>query len=131
MNLEDMSPQENSHQVLLSPELTAFVVVDHQVAFESCFDAKAVKVAENGVAELVDAAGRIGIPIITSLVKTNMIGPELSTTLEPKLPQLTRLNRSAINPWDDPAFEHTVQIANRSCLLIAGLSAETSLSFTG
>jgi len=118
------------HQILLSPKLTVLIIIDHQLAFESCFSADAVEDAEIGVAELVDAAGKANIPIITSLAKTNLIDFKLSATLEPKIPQLTRLNRNVVNPWDDPAFVEAVQSANRPCMLIAGLSAETSMSFT-
>jgi len=118
------------HQILLSPEQTTLIVVDHQVAFESCFDIKAVKAAENGVANLVSVAGKTDIPVVASLVKTNLITSKLSSRLEKIMPQLTRFNRTGVNPWDDPAFVEAVQVANRPCLLIAGLSAETSLSFT-
>jgi len=107
-----------------------FVIVDHQIAFRPCFDADLVDVAEIAVAELADAAGKADVPIITSLVKNNLIDFKLSATLEPKIPQLTRLNRNVVNPWDDPAFSEAVQSTNRPCMLIAGLSAETSMSFT-
>ena len=120
----------NNNHILLSSQQTVFVIVDHQIAFKSCFDADLVDVLEIAVAELVDAAGKADVPIITSLVKNNLIDFELSATLEPKIPQLTRLNRNVVNPWDDPAFAEAVQFANRPCMLIAGLSAETSMSFT-
>lgn len=120
----------DSHQILLSPKLTALVIIDHQMAFESCFDIKAVKTAENGVANLVRAAGKIDVPVIASLVETNLIHSKLSSRLENTMPQLTRFNRTGVNPWDDPAFAEAVDSANRPRLLIAGLSAETSLSFT-
>lgn len=123
------SPSDNNH-ILLSPKSTALIIIDHQVAFRSCFDKEAVKKVENGIAELVGVAEQIGIPVISSLVKTNQIGSKLSATLESKLPQSTRLSRSGINPWDDQAFINAVQITNRPCLLVAGLSAEISLSFT-
>lgn len=120
---------DNNH-ILLSSQNTMFVIVDHQIAFRPCFDADLVDVAEIGVTELADAAGKANIPIITCLVKTNLIDFKLSATLEPKIPQLTRLNRNVFNPWDDPAFVEAVQSANRPCMLIAGLSVETSVSFT-
>ncbi|MBL4696455.1 MAG: isochorismatase family protein [Rhizobiaceae bacterium] len=123
------SPDDNNH-ILLSSQHTMFVIVDHQIAFSPCFDAELVDGVEIGVTELADAAGKTNIPIITSLVKTNLIDFKLSATLEPKVPQLTRLNRNVVNPWDDPAFVEAVQSANRPCMLIAGLSAETSMSFT-
>jgi len=118
------------HQILLSPELTTLVIVDHQVAFESCFDLKEIRAAENGVANLVSAAEKSNVPVITSLVETNLIHSNLSSRLEKIMPQLTRFNRTGVNPWDDPAFVEALQTANRPRLLIAGLSAETSLSFT-
>jgi len=130
MKLEIPSSSSKSHQILLSPELTALVIVDHQVAFESCFDRKAIKAAENGVANLVSAAKNINVPVIASLVETNLIGSKLSSKLEEIMPQLTRFNRTGVNPWDDPAFAEAVDSANRPRLLIAGLSAETSVSFT-
>ena len=123
------SSDANNH-ILLSSRHTIFIIVDHQIAFRPCFDDDLVDVAEIGITELVDAAGKANIPIITSLVKTNLIDFKLSPTLEPKIPQLTRLNRNVVNPWDDPVFAEAVQSANRPCMLIAGLSAETSMSFT-
>lgn len=130
MKLKQPSFSGKPHQILLSPELTAFVIVDHQIAFESCFDSGEVESAENGVANLVSAAEKINIPIIASLVETNLIHSKLSSRLENIMPQLTRFNRTGVNPWDDPAFVEAVDAANRPRLLIAGLSAETSLSFT-
>ncbi len=130
MKLLHPSSSSESHQNLLLPKQTTLVIVDHQTAFETCFDVKAVISAENGVANLVSAAGKIDIPVIASLVETNRITSKLSARLEKTIPQLTRFNRRGVNPWDDPAFADAVQTANRPRLLIAGLSSETSLSFT-
>jgi len=125
-----MFSDNQNYQMSLLPELTALAIIDHQVAFEQCFDVKSLKDAENGVAELAGAAKQVGIPTLTSLIKTNLIGPKLSATLEPKLPKMTRYNRNGLNPWDDPGFVKAVQTINRPCLLVAGLSVETSLAFT-
>lgn len=125
-----MSSSEMPHQILLSPKATALVIVDHQAAFESCFDSENVRAAETGVASLLNVAGKFSVPVIASLVKTNRISSHLSSRLEKTIPELARFNRSGVNPWDDPAFANAVQAANRPRLLIAGLSAETSLSFT-
>lgn len=130
MTIQHQVAIDESNNILLSPELTMLVIIDHQVAFESCFDARDIKIAELGVAELVDAAKKLYIPVISSLVETNHIDSKLSGTLETKLPQMTRLIRNGVNPWDDPNFSNAVHMANRPCLLIAGISAEISLSFT-
>lgn len=121
---------DDHHKILLSARFVAIVIVDHQLAFEACFDTKCINAAENGVSALLNAAETINIPIIASLVETNVIDSKLSSKLENLIPKLMRFKRSGANPWDDPAFVEAIQTANRPCLLIAGLSAETSLSFT-
>lgn len=130
MKLVGAQSSENTPGVLLSPKSTTFIVVDYQAAFESCFDLTFVKNAMGSIVELVHVADKMGIPIITSLVKTNRIASQISAALETKLPEMTRFNRSGINPWDDQEFVEAIRVANRPCLLIAGLSTETSLSFT-
>jgi nicotinamidase-related amidase len=130
MKLEDTPYSTVQHQILLSPKQTALVIVDHQTAFEPCFEADAVKDAESAVAKLISAAEKIDIPVIVSLVETNLIGSTLSPKLEESMPQIARFNRTGVNPWDDPAFVDAIEGANRPRLLIAGLSVETSLSFT-
>lgn len=129
MKLKHASPLGEPHKILLSPELITLIIVDHQMAFEECFDSEDIKAAENGVANLVCAALKINIPVIGSFVETNRINSKLSSKLDKTIPELTRFNRSGINPWNDPVFVDAVQAANRPRLLIAGLSVETSLSF--
>lgn len=63
---------------MLFPARTTLVVIDHQAAFELCFDNEAIQTVENGIAKLVDVAENIGIPIITSLIETNQINAKLS-----------------------------------------------------
>ena len=128
--LKHATRSDDLHQILLLREHTIFVVVDHQMAFKSCFEMDAVKDAEGGVVELVCAAEKVNIPVITSLVKTNLIGSKLSRKLDQTIPRIARLNRRGVNPWDDPEFAEAVQISNRKSMLITGLSVETSVSFT-
>ena len=98
MKLGNAHSSDDNNHILLSSQHTMFVIVDHQIAFRPCFDDELVDIAEIGVAELADAAGKASVPIITSLVKTNLIDFKLSATLEPKIPQLSRLNRNGVNP---------------------------------
>ncbi|PCI02644.1 MAG: hypothetical protein COB78_13005 [Hyphomicrobiales bacterium] len=58
------------HQALLSPKLTVLIIVDHQVAFNSCFDDEALEMVEEGVVELVATAGKVGVPVIASSPKS-------------------------------------------------------------
>ncbi len=130
MSLELKLSKSVTSQVLILPSQTALIIVDHQVAFNSCFDPKDVVAAENGVSELVVAANEAGVPIIVSLLSTNSISSKLSANLENLLCEMLQFTRSVANPWNDQLFVEAVKAANRPRLLIAGLSAETSLSFT-
>ena len=119
-----------NYHALISAEQSALVVIDHQTAFESCFDAGSVELAGRGIANLIDLAGKFDVPVITSFVESNLISSQPSSFLEKTNLQSMRFSRNSLNPWDDPEFVKAVQVANRRCLLITGLSVETSLSFT-
>lgn len=125
-----MEHTEEIYQVLLSSKTTILVVIDHQVAFQECYESNSLVDAESGLAELIDAASQASIPVITSLVETNLISSRLSDKLESRLPCESRHIRSGLNPWDSSTFAESLQETNRPCLLIAGISVETSLSFT-
>ena len=120
----------NSHHLLLSPERTIFIVVDHQMVFASCFDRKAIIAVENGVEEILVSAEELGVPIIASLVETELTNPKFSELLEKSIPQISRFNRNCVNPWDDQEFVGALQKHDRQCILIAGLFAESTMSYT-
>ena len=119
---EPNAPFKRSPSSFAFIELTAFII-------KLLSSAESVAIMENGVAELVGVAEVFDIPIITSLVKSNQIGSQLSARSKAKSPQLDRHIRSSLNPWDDPAFAEAIQtkpVLPSDCWL----SAEISLSFT-
>ena len=122
--------KQNPYHILMSPTETTFVIVDHQRAFTSCFDKQALRSAQQGIRLLAAQANELGIPIITSMVETNTIKAELFPSLNISLSKATVVKRKGFNPWEEEAFADTLKQIARPKLLIAGLSSETSLTFT-
>jgi len=118
------------YKILISPEETTLVIIDHQLAFTSCFERQDIERAQDAVVSLAKAAKSLNIPTIISMVETNVIKGNISIKLQKANAACKILLRSGFNPWDDRAFVEAVQQANRPRLLIAGLSAETSVSLT-
>ncbi|PCI21073.1 hypothetical protein COB64_00955 [Candidatus Wolfebacteria bacterium] len=125
-----MNTPDYIYKILISPEETTLVIVDHQLAFTSCFERKDIERAQDAVVSLAKAAKSLNIPTIISMVETNVIKGDISLKLQKANGACRMLPRSGFNPWDDRAFVEAVQQANRPRLLIAGLSAETSVSLT-
>ena len=121
---------QNKYQSLLVSNDSVLIVIDHQTAFEPCFDASGFGSAREGVVELLAAARSLDVPVIASLIETNRIGANLGQELSPLVEPNASIFRSKANPWDEPAFVDKVKSFNRPRLIIAGLSIETSLSYT-
>lgn len=124
------SSNDAIHQNLLCADQTTLIIVDHQVAFSSCFSANELSAVEMNLATLVEAASKLDIPVIASFIETNRVGSRPSEALERVSSKMVCFNRNVVNPWDAPAFSAGVASANRPKLIIAGLSAESSLTFT-
>lgn len=123
-------PLSNVFQSILSSEISAFIIVDHQAAFAQCFSASGIASSELGVVTLTTAARKLGVPVIVSVVETNRIRADLSPEIASVSGGINCLSRGVFNPWDDPAFSEAVELANRPKLIVAGLSAESSLTLT-
>lgn len=115
---------------LLLPNESVLIVVDHQTAFARCFDRDTLLAARNGVSELLAAAKSLDVPVIASLIETNRIGADLGEGLSGLVEPTACIIRSQPNPWDEPAFVDKIRSFNRARLILAGLSIETSLSYT-
>ncbi|WP_165776845.1 isochorismatase family protein [Paremcibacter congregatus] len=125
-----MTTADYIYNILISPEETTLVIIDHQPAFSSCFERQDIDRAEDAAVSLIKAAKSLGIPTIISMVETNVIEGSISLKLHRAIGDAAILPRTGFNPWENRAFTEAVSQANRPRLLIAGLSAETSLSLT-
>jgi len=105
----------------------AVLLVDHQVGlFSGVVDLDVLTLKHNVVAS-AKAAKVLGVPtIVTATAPESMWGhiiPELLTAR----PDLDVLERTTVNPWDEPRFTQAVEALGRKKLITAGVSTEVCL----
>ncbi len=130
MKITQKPKLSHSFQSIVSQDDSTLLVIDHQTAFASCFEAESVKLSERAVSFLICAAETLEVPTISSVVATNHIHSGFSPLIDRISGSIQCFGRNVTNPWDDPEFCAAVVTANRPKLILAGLSAESSLSLT-
>ena len=128
MTSQDIRDQESDH--LLTPKNTALIIIDYQPEMlqgvESVNKAKLV----NNIVGLAKVAKGFDIPIILSTVGVNIRAnhptiPELASVLS----NITPLDRTTLNVWEDIEFQEAVKNTGRKKLIICGLWTEICLAF--
>jgi len=114
----------------LTADNAAVLLVDHQVGlFSGVVDFDVLTLKHNVVA-LARAAKVLGVPtIVTATAPEGVWGPTIPELLTAR-PDLDVLDRTTINPWDDPRFVQAVTTLGRHKLIVAGISTEVCLGLT-
>ncbi|OMQ25704.1 MULTISPECIES: hydrolase [Serratia] len=114
---------------LLDPKNSALLFIDHQpqMAFGVVnIDRQQLK---NNVVALAKAGKIFNVPTIFTSVETESfsgyIWPELLATH----PEITPIERSSMNSWEDAAFVKAVEATGRKKLVISALWTEVCLTF--
>ncbi len=112
----------------LTPENAALLLIDHQVGlFTGVRDIPVAELKHNVVA-LAKAVNVLGLPIIVTATSPEMWGPTIPELTE-SLPEISIINRTTVNAFDEPRFAKAVEAAGRKKLIIAGVSTEVCLAF--
>jgi len=84
----------------------------------------------NNVIALAKVAKMLEMPIILSTIEVDAgyQAPTISA-LQAVLPDLTAIDRTAVNAWEQPEFRAAVESLGRRKLIIAGLWTEVCLVF--
>ncbi|THD79304.1 MAG: isochorismatase family protein [Phenylobacterium sp.] len=115
---------------LLTPENAALLIIDAQpTQVGSVVTIDPEKLVDN-LTMLSRAAKLFGLPAIISRLNATGGGaaPTLGRITE-VLPEVTEIERTSLNPWEDDCFLETVTAAGRRKLVFAGVWTEVSLSF--
>ena len=114
----------------LTADNAAVLLVDHQVGlFSGVVDFDVLTLKHNVVA-LARAAKVLGVPtIVTATAPEGVWGPTIPELLTAR-PDLDVLERTTINPWDEPRFAQAVTTLGRHKLIVAGISTEVCLGLT-
>jgi len=112
----------------LTPENAALLLIDHQVGlFTGVRDIPVAELKHNVVA-LAKAAKVLSVPIIVTATSPEMWGPIIQELTE-ALPEISIINRTTVNAFDEPRFAKAVEATGRKKLIIAGVSTEVCLAF--
>src|SRR5580658_9879784 len=115
---------------LLTPKNVALLIIDFQpTQFGDIVSMDRQLLADN-IVRMAKIAKVFGLPIVLSTVnvKTRSLKPTIPP-LKEVLPDLTELDRTSINAWEDKEFLAAVKATGRKKLLICALWSEACLTF--
>lgn len=115
---------------LLTPENSAFVVIDYQPVQVSSIRSMDQKELVFNIVHTAKAAVNYGLPIVHSTVNvaTGKNAPAIRPLME-VLGQYPTYDRTTINSWEDLEFKEAVVATGRRKLIMAALWTEACLAF--
>ncbi len=119
--------EKKTYQEPLTPDNAALLLIDHQVGlFTGVRDIPVAELKHNVVA-LAKAAKVLGVPTIVTATSPEMWGPVIPELAE-AVPEISIINRTTVNAFDEPRFAKAVEATERKKLIIAGVSTEVCLA---
>ena len=121
----------SKQQSVLRYEEAALVLIDYQKEmFEQVRSEVPSALIELNVRLLIKVAKAFGMPIVLSTVGVQMgvNGPTRESILA-KLPDVTVIDRSSMNAWEDDAFRAAIKGSGRKRLVFGALWTEICLAF--
>jgi nicotinamidase-related amidase len=114
----------------LTRDNAAVVLVDHQVAlFTGVRDISVAELKHNVVA-LAKAAQVLNLPLVVTTTEADGMWGPLIPELAAVLPDdLTVIDRTTVNAWDDERVRTAIRATGRQKLIFAGVSTEVCLAF--
>jgi nicotinamidase-related amidase len=108
----------------LTSENATLVVVDHQVGLMTGVRDYSTGELKHNVVALAKAARALSLPIIvTTTARANMWGPTFPELVD-ALPDVSIIDRSTVNAFDDPEVARAITATGRKKLIFAGISLE-------
>ena len=115
---------------LLTAENAALILIDFQPGLVDGTNSIRREALVNNVVALAKTAKLFEMPVILSTiaVEAGYQAPTIPELIE-VLPNVTPIDRTAVNAWEQPEFRAAVEALGRRKLIIAGLWTEVCLVF--
>jgi len=108
----------------LTSENAALVLVDHQVGLMTAVRDYSTGELKHNVVALAKAARALSLPIVvTTTARDSMWGPTFPELVD-ALPDVSIIDRSTVNAFDDPEVARAITATGRRKLIFAGISLE-------
>src|SRR5579863_769436 len=128
INERTKSMESKRYSERLTPENAALLLIDHQVGLLTGVRDMPVAELKHNVVALAKAAKVLSVPIILTATSPEMWGPVIPELTE-ALAEISIINRTTVNAFDEPRFAKSVEATGRRKLIIAGVSTEVCLAF--
>jgi nicotinamidase-related amidase len=114
---------------LLTPTNCTLMLIDHQP--QMVFGVQSVDrtLMVNNVVGLAKAARIFGVPTILTTITAGEFSGHLLPEIQAVFPGQATIDRTTMNPWEDPNVVAAVERAGRKKLVMAGLWTEVCLAF--
>jgi len=115
---------------LLTPRNAALVIIDFQPIAVNSVQSMDRRLLVDNIVRVARTAKAYGLPIVVSTTGVKSVGnqptiPELRQVLG----DITAVDRTTLNAWEDPAFVAAVRATGRRKLVMAALWTEVCLAF--
>lgn len=113
----------------LARENAALILVDHQVGLMTGVRDYSTGELKHNVVALAKAAKVLKLPIVvTTTARDSMWGPTFPELVQ-ALPDVSIIDRSSVNAFDDPRVAEAIAATGRRKLIFAGISLEVCAAF--
>jgi nicotinamidase-related amidase len=119
----------NYQDMLLDPEQSVVIIVDHQPQMYFGVDGKNRALIENSAAGLAKAAKLFKVPCVLTTVVAKDFSGYLASGLQQVYPQTLPIDRTSINFWEDVNVKNTIAGTGRKKAVLAGLWTEACVLF--
>jgi nicotinamidase-related amidase len=119
----------NYQNVLLDPEKTAVVIVDHQPQMYFGVQGMCRSMIENNVIGLAKAAKVFNVPCVLTTVAAKTFSGYMWSKLQDVYPDYVPIDRTSINCWEDENLKSAVKQTGRKNIVLAGLWTEACVLF--
>ena len=119
----------NFPNVLLDPQQSVVLIIDHQPQMYFGLESASRFIIENNVIGLAKAAKVFQVPCILSTVEASGFSGYMYSKLQDVYPDITPIDRTTINAWEDANFKNAVTQTARKKVIIAGLWTEACVAF--
>lgn len=119
----------NYNECLLDPAQSVLAIIDHQPQMYFGIESHCRTSVENNVTGLAKAAQLFGVPCILSTVEAQTFSGYLYCKVQRIYPQITPIDRTSLNAWEDANFKKAVEGTKRKKIILAGLWTEACVLF--
>lgn len=128
MTLGHLTPQTGAPiHGLLTPQNSALILIDHQPQMSFAVASIDRQTLVNNVTGLAKGAKVFNVPTVLTTVAAKTFSGELFPEVQQVFPELTPIDRTSMNSWDDAGFKKAVKALGKKKLVIAALWTEVCL----